>query len=334
VESDLSVLIPALDLNEQLVRCIQSILHDPNIDSSQIIVVWDHGNYSNSVHEFILKSGVTFLENSRISGVAGSLNSGLKIAQTSVIRRMDADDNWIESNFKRDIKPIVSSFGIATGNALTSNGQINSGARRPRVPNLAGGVIDNLAFAIGNPICHPATYFLTDLVVKIGGYDETKSAEDYDLWLRLLDSGVEIFHIEKDVVIYNRHSNQTSNFLKAKNVSSEIYQLLKNILPGFPLTEALLALALCRSSNCSHKTEDFNDYRMLVEMILESRSFRMLALNSQMNIISRILIPYITHRKFSALSNVIPKIAREYPNQSLGILKYMAKVKKQSAKSF
>ncbi len=91
-----------------------------------------------------------------------------------------------------------------------------------------------------NYISNPASAFLKDRFIKIGGYDpEFIVTEDYDLWLRFLNSNERFCYTRKVLVDYRQHK---------ESISQKKYHLLlfhryvqrariKNKIPPFDILE-------------------------------------------------------------------------------------------------
>jgi glycosyltransferase involved in cell wall biosynthesis len=64
------------------------------------------------------------------------------------------------------------------------------------------------------PVAHPTAMFRTAIATHVGGYLQSSApAEDYDLWLRMMDHG-SIRNLSSLVLQYRRHQHQTSQFQK------------------------------------------------------------------------------------------------------------------------
>lgn len=61
-----------------------------------------------------------------------------------------------------------------------------------------------------NPINHSSATFRRDLIVNLGGYDESRTSQfDYDLWVRLAASGVQLFRLEETLGSKRIHKGQS-----------------------------------------------------------------------------------------------------------------------------
>jgi hypothetical protein len=78
---------------------------------------------------------------------------------------------------------------------------------------------------VESPLCHPSVTFRKSAVIELGGYQERGWAEDYDLWLRMAQSGYTFAKIPEDLLEWREHSNRLTrtdsrysleNFIRAK----------------------------------------------------------------------------------------------------------------------
>jgi len=129
------------------------------------------------------------------SGLVTALNRGLAVARSPLVARMDADDlchpqrlewqhRWMSDHPETGV---VGSLVEYTGHDAQAHGY------RRHVDWLntlqTHDAILTRRF-IDSPLAHPSVLFRRDIVMGHGGYREGDFPEDYDLWLRLLDSGV------------------------------------------------------------------------------------------------------------------------------------------------
>jgi glycosyltransferase involved in cell wall biosynthesis len=128
-------------------------------------------------------------------GLVTALNRGLSEAQTPLIARMDADDvmypqrlamqyAFLAENTKIDL--------VATQVRLFPEEQVKAGyAEYARWQNscISSEEINEEIF-VESPIAHPSVMFRREVVCRLGGYREGNFPEDYDLWFRLMQSGI------------------------------------------------------------------------------------------------------------------------------------------------
>jgi hypothetical protein len=66
------------------------------------------------------------------------------------------------------------------------------------------------AFPYSNQICHPTVAFRRSFWKQMRGYLGGMVSEDYDLWLRALNAGIEVRNIPEPLLRYRVHGGQAS----------------------------------------------------------------------------------------------------------------------------
>jgi len=78
---------------------------------------------------------------------------------------------------------------------------------------------------VESPVAHPSVMVRRELLDRAGGYRDFDGPEDYDLWLRLMERGVEIAKVERTLYFWREHGERltrvdgrysTDNFLRCK----------------------------------------------------------------------------------------------------------------------
>ena len=180
----ISVLMPVYNGERFLREAIESVLKQTFTDFEFIII--DDGSTDTS-----LEIASSFRDErirviaSTHKGLVLQLNSGLSIAQTDIIARMDADDISLPERFSLQYHFLKEHPMVG---AVSSSFQLidQYGAR---------GVIKWLPakdeqirqmIPVFCPLSHGASMFRRTVVLENGGYDERYFPnEDYELWLRL-----------------------------------------------------------------------------------------------------------------------------------------------------
>lgn len=123
-------------------------------------------------------------------------------AQAPLLARMDADDVAAPERLARqvaflNVHPDVAVCGCRVrivGNETGIDGEPREGFRRYEA--WLNGLLDPDAIAaqrfVESPLAHPSVLMRRDAVERVGGYRDAPWAEDYDLWLRMLDAGMRI----------------------------------------------------------------------------------------------------------------------------------------------
>jgi glycosyltransferase involved in cell wall biosynthesis len=143
-------------------------------------------------------------------GLVTTLNRGIHKARAPLIARMDADDIAHPERFARQIAYLHAHPEIAVlGSAITLIDAGGAVLREIPYPMGAENVAEKMRHE-GSYVAHPAVMMRREAVLAVGGYREAfRHAEDYDLWLRLLDR-CSIDNLPESLLYYRQHGNNIS----------------------------------------------------------------------------------------------------------------------------
>jgi glycosyltransferase involved in cell wall biosynthesis len=155
----------------------------------ELVVIDDHSSVYKveDVISHISDDRIKVYRNSVNLGLTKSLNTGVKVAKSNIIARMDADDIAEKERLKIQLKFLKNNimYSLVGSDAKIINDDGRSLRIKQRIHSYAG--VCFYAF-INNPFMHSAAMFYKDCFYDVGGYDEHfKYAQDYDLWCRFLD---------------------------------------------------------------------------------------------------------------------------------------------------
>lgn len=205
-----SVLIPVRDGAHHLADALTSILTQGYRDLE--CIVCDDG--STDATPAILAEAAARDARLRVlalprRGIVAALNAGLDAAQADWVARMDADDIALPGRLERQMAEAARHPETAAiGGAWRVIGP-DGAARRTIVPPAEP---DEIAAALlrHNPLAHPTMLLRRDAVRALGGYRAAfRSAEDYDLWLRLSEHHP-IRAVPDLLLDYREHAGQTA----------------------------------------------------------------------------------------------------------------------------
>lgn len=177
-----SVIIPVLNGESTITRCIDSVLHQ-TYNCIEILIV-DNGSTDGTIE--ILESynkltNITVLHEPKKSACAAR-NLGLENARGKWIQFLDADDEILSEKIESQLLQIPSDMEIVVGAYNTiKNGSI----RVVSIPNIS---IELLLITgrLGNTC---SNLFKKESLVSIGGWNESlPSSQEYDLMFRLVNT--------------------------------------------------------------------------------------------------------------------------------------------------
>lgn len=123
------------------------------------------------------------------SGLVDALNFGVSCARAPLIARMDADDIALPARFERQMAAMATAPDLAvlgTGTArIDAEGRPVDTTTPPTDPEEIARTLLK-----GNPMAHPTVIMQRSMVEAVGGYRQAYlRAEDYDLWMRIIEVG-------------------------------------------------------------------------------------------------------------------------------------------------
>ena len=208
-----SVLISVYDKErpKYLSRALKSIWDDQILKPDEIVLVKD-GSLSDDLETVIrnwsnrLKSKIKVVNINVNSGLGNALRIGLKECSHDLIARMDADDISLPHRFTTQISYLNKNENIELLGAHISefNTLENEICNSRIVPLSQEKIIQKSKFL--NPFNHPVVMFRKSSVLAAGNYIDLLGFEDYFLWVRLINNGIQCANID-DVLLLMRTGN-------------------------------------------------------------------------------------------------------------------------------
>lgn len=207
-----TVLMSCYNASRWLDESIQSVLNQSFGDFEFIIV--DDGSQDDTLsiirHYASCDNRIVVIKKEN-TGLADSLNVGIRLARGEWIARLDADDICEPTRFEKQIgvaRNNESLVFIGTGlTIIDASGQPSSIYHYPKTHHQ---LVRHLQKARKFP-AHSTAFYRTSVVQSIGGYrPRIHRAQDRDLWLRLSELG-ELACLDEPLVRVRKHENQISH---------------------------------------------------------------------------------------------------------------------------
>jgi glycosyltransferase involved in cell wall biosynthesis len=146
----------------------------------------------------------------RGAGLVAALETARAEAGTPYLARFDADDRCHPDRFRLQIPYLEQNPHVAAvGSRVTLFPRERVGPGWTRYAAWLNGVLTVEDHArerfVESPLAHPSVTMRAGAVEAAGGYRDPKWAEDYDLWLRLLEAGWGLAKVDR-VLLAWRHS--------------------------------------------------------------------------------------------------------------------------------
>ena len=203
--SRVSWLIPVRDRREWLGEAVRSVL----ADSGEEDEVWVIDDGSQDRPEQVLpRDSRLRLIQQPARGIVAALERGRFEASGQYLARLDSDDYSCPGRVAAQVAALDAEPGLS---AVGGRVGIHPDQRLP-----AEGMRRYLAWLnqlrdpsrellVESPLAHPAVMMRARDVDKVGGYRDFQGPEDYDLWLRLVQSGGGIRNLDLEVVWIRDH---------------------------------------------------------------------------------------------------------------------------------
>ena len=218
---------------------IDSIL-DQTYTNFEFIIVDDKSTDSSlKIIKSYSDKRIKVLKNRTNSGVAFSLNKALKVAKGKYIARMDADDISYPTRIEKQIKFLDKNpniIAVGTQVKIINNDNQIIGTRHYPVDSKQ--CHDYLMLT--SPIQHPTLMARAQAYKKIGYTSEYKTAEDWDLYFKLLNYG-QLSNINQRLYSY-RQAFGTNGFKNIKKAFILITKIRLNAILNYKYKPAWLML--------------------------------------------------------------------------------------------
>lgn len=143
---------------------------------------------------------IIVLQESRI-GLPRALNLGLRYSSGELVARMDADDRSHPERFRYQVAYLETRRDIAIlGTQIRHIDSSGAVVFCPRFPTRPQSVARRMR--IHDVVAHPSVMFRRSAILALGGYRSFPQTQDLDLWLRALDSGLQISNLSRALLDY------------------------------------------------------------------------------------------------------------------------------------
>ena len=200
-----SVLLPVFNERpERLLKALQSISRQTFLPFETIIIDDSTLEATRScLQSWTKKNPKAKIISPQIrKNLASALNQGLDVANGKYIARADSDDIQEPVRLSRQFEFLEKHSNIgAAGAAVKLIDEKENYFGIKSFPADSRAIKRQLC--VNNPISHATVMFRKQCVKQFGGYhEEFAAAEDYEMWLRWRNQGVEFANLEIPLVLY------------------------------------------------------------------------------------------------------------------------------------
>lgn len=212
--------MPVYNAEMFLHEALASIMSQTFTDFECIIVNDASTDASTTIIRSFKDERIILLENDCNRGVTYSLNRAIENARGEYLVRMDADDIMHPDRIAKQVEAMQRNPEIAVLSSkirfINAEGEETGYWNHDQISTTAD-EIRNLMPAT-NCIAHPSVMMRREVILKFGYSYKQKGAEDWDLWLRLLNAGYRIEKLDEVLLNYRVHHSSVSAKDKEREV--------------------------------------------------------------------------------------------------------------------
>ena len=215
-----SIVVPCYNVQDTLKETIESILKQ-DFNNYEIVAV-DDGSFDKTpqiLNNYKIKNDIKVVTQSN-KGLGAARNAGINASQGIYICLLDADDLWVPSKLTKVHKILKNiKYSLISNDEIILSNKYLLYLRNNPPKNLS-----NLLIA-GNTLSPSAITIKKEIFDKVGLFKEDKNflgVEDWDFWIRVIDSGEKIRHLAEPLGIYRR---DIQNMSKSKEFTRRIINI-------------------------------------------------------------------------------------------------------------
>jgi glycosyltransferase involved in cell wall biosynthesis len=212
-----TVLLPVYNSALFLFEAVVSILNQTYTDFELLCINDGSTDESEKILRSFSDPRVRIENNPHNLGLIATLNKGIDLAQGKYIARMDADDIALPNRLALQVKVLETEPGLALVagfvECINTDGEVTGVWSTDREAKTEQQIRSLLPQT--NCIAHPTVMIRTTIARRFYYNPSQYAAEDWDLWLRILASGLRIGKINDVVLYYRIHPASMTGLQKA-----------------------------------------------------------------------------------------------------------------------
>lgn len=272
----ISVIIPAHNRANLLIKCLDSLVHQ-SFKDFEVIVIDDASkeNISEVTKNYKDRLNITYIRNENsMGGPARPRNIGINASAGEWIAFLDNDDWWYPNKLER----VVAHFEKADViyhelDVCDGEGKLmyQTSSRQLHTPVLVDLLVNS------NAITNSSSVARKSLIQSVGGIDEAKdliAVEDYDLWLQLAQKTENFLFLNEFLGGYyvGEGNISKSSDVQIKRLDAVFNKNMKH-LTNSARKEAEASLAYCKGY-CYFQMADGVNARKEFSQSIKSASFK------------------------------------------------------------
>jgi glycosyltransferase involved in cell wall biosynthesis len=219
-----SVIISFFNSAPYLHTAIQSILSQTYSNFELILINDGSTDQSAEIVNSFSDSRITLIENKQNEGLSASLNTGIRCSRGEYIARQDADDYSLPDRLKQQVNYLDTHLDVGVLACRTWDADASGiPVYCRREPVTHHEISISLHHAV-NPLMHGSIMMRRDVLARLPEIYRFRAGQDYDLWLRLIDS-CQFAKLAEPLYIYRNNPQTTSLRVKELRREMTLYML-------------------------------------------------------------------------------------------------------------
>jgi glycosyltransferase involved in cell wall biosynthesis len=227
-----SVIIPTYNQANFLEKALESVVKQAFQDWEAIVIDNYSDDHTQQVVESLGDSRIKYIRFRNNGIIAASRNLGIAHSTGEYIAFLDSDDLWYPSKLSTCLEQFLQGAdSVCHGMWIRKDGKLWK-KFIPQQPDHD--FYETLLFEGNSTITTSTVVLKRDCLLKFGAFCEDQeivTAEDYDLWLRLLKNTISWKVVSQILGEYTMHSSNSSNNIRKQMRSEEtvFFRELKEI---------------------------------------------------------------------------------------------------------
>tara|TARA_B100000700_G_scaffold62216_1_gene68367 strand:- start:7698 stop:8444 length:747 start_codon:yes stop_codon:yes gene_type:complete len=228
-----SIIVTYYKKKKYILKCLKSIFNQ-SYKNFEVILIFDDNDKNE--YEYIKKLKKKFrkiivYKNKKNLGAGESRNKGIKLSKGAYVAFLDSDDEWHKDKLKKQMKYMIkNSFSISHTSYQIVNASQKFLAKR------TAKTLDHAMLLKSCDIGLSSVIMKRNLFNKNIKFANTKTKEDYVLWLNITKNGKKIYALDKTLLTWRKNENSLSSSTIRKLVDGFLvyhryqkYNFLKSI---------------------------------------------------------------------------------------------------------
>jgi len=223
--------MPAYNVEKYIGEAIMSILNQTFTDFELFVI---NDGSTDKTEEVILSFSdprICYIKNKKNIGIIATRNKSIELATGKYCALLDADDIALPQRLEKQVQFLETNPDYVLCGSwaylIDSNGK-----KTGRIKFITNDNLLKISYLFSNSLVNPSVMLRTEILKKFKYQPEILIAEDYDLFLRVVNAGLKIANIPHFLIKYRWHGANISAENEAFQTEKKI-ELLKPYIENF-----------------------------------------------------------------------------------------------------